>query len=246
MHRPGPFSNSNGRMTCYYYPELIYIPTADRTSVDTPRIFCRIIGKPHPNRYQLQTAYGVLERAYPASELNLLTEVASPAISTSIPTLHIGLTITLRQAATQASITTHIPISCTCTGGCSTSRCTCMKNNVQCTNYCHHGNPEACTRLASREDANTRAIVPRLAHSISDNNLHTIYRRSSKRRRNGSDTESATTSSHLQLPMDTTRTTRRVQSSRQLRSHTSFDTATDNSPSPDIHDTIIVGQSRAR
>jgi len=46
------------------------IPKQDRGTLDYPRIYVRVLGQPHPRRYQLQTQYGILEHFYPMAELN--------------------------------------------------------------------------------------------------------------------------------------------------------------------------------
>ena len=49
------------------------IPKEDQATLDYPRLYARILGQPHPGRYQLQTQYGILDRYYPTGELNLVS-----------------------------------------------------------------------------------------------------------------------------------------------------------------------------
>ena len=46
-------------------------------------------------------------------------------------------TLTLSAAAKKESNVERIGICCNCRTGCTTNRCTCHKNNEQCTQYCH-------------------------------------------------------------------------------------------------------------
>ena len=46
-------------------------------------------------------------------------------------------TLTLANAACQASTTTLVSVSCTCKKSCSNRRCGCFKNDLKCSIYCH-------------------------------------------------------------------------------------------------------------
>ena len=46
------------------------IPREDRTKTDdNKRLYCRIIAKPHPDRHQLLSKYGILIGLYPTKAL---------------------------------------------------------------------------------------------------------------------------------------------------------------------------------
>ena len=49
---------------------IILIPKEDRSILDHPRLYTRVVDQPHPGRYQLQTEHGILDRLYPTGVLN--------------------------------------------------------------------------------------------------------------------------------------------------------------------------------
>ena len=120
------------------------IPREDRAKTDNKRLYCRIIAKPHPDRHQLLSQYGILIGLYPTKAL----QRASPMLEHEFPPLNMEdiehqKTITLANAARQASTSVRISVSCTCKLRC-TGRCRCIKNNLKCSIYCHtnHTLPE--------------------------------------------------------------------------------------------------------
>jgi len=111
------------------------IPREDRAATDPPRIFCRVMTESYPNRYKLQTAYGLLKNHYPVNALLRVPEAAG--INISIPTTLISTEITLHAAAGMVSTSDRIGISCNCKGPRCSGRCRCIRNKVQCSVHCH-------------------------------------------------------------------------------------------------------------
>ena len=52
------------------------IPREYQAATDPPRIFCRVITESYPNRYKLQTAYGILKNYYSVNVLLRVPEAA--------------------------------------------------------------------------------------------------------------------------------------------------------------------------
>ena len=91
------------------------IPREDRTKTDdNKRLYCRIIAKPHPDRHQLLSKYGILIYLYPTKAL----QRASPMVEHEFPLLNAEdierqEKITLANAARQASASVRISVSST-------------------------------------------------------------------------------------------------------------------------------------
>ena len=102
------------------------IPREDRAKTDNKRLYCRIIAKPHPDRHQLLSQYGILIGLYPTKAL----QRASPMLEHEFPifsaeNIEHQTTITLANAARQASTSVRVSVSCTCKLRC-TGRCRCV------------------------------------------------------------------------------------------------------------------------
>jgi len=46
------------------------IPKEDRRALDYSRLYARVLAQPHPGRYELQTAHGILDWLFPTADLN--------------------------------------------------------------------------------------------------------------------------------------------------------------------------------
>ena len=101
---------------------------------------------PKFNRYKLSTAHGVLPTLYHTDDLLRVPE----AIVKSLTTTFIedpSIIITLHAAAARNSVTTRVAISCSCRVSCSTNRCSCYKNDVECSVACHTVDDLQCGNL---------------------------------------------------------------------------------------------------
>lgn len=51
---------------------MLRIPKEDRATTDNHRLLCMIKEIPHEGRHRIQTKFGILDRLYPTSELNVV------------------------------------------------------------------------------------------------------------------------------------------------------------------------------
>jgi len=133
---------------------IIRVPKEDRGTLDHPRLYARVVDRRHPERYQLQTERGILDRLHPTGVLNrvpnpelvgmsLLTSHILNPIHLFIPLLVSALdlssstsVITLHRAAAPTSQATEIFLYCTCShiSTCQSRRCKCFRSGAKCTN----------------------------------------------------------------------------------------------------------------
>lgn len=111
------------------------IPREDRAATNPTRITCRVLAESYPNRYKLQTKYGVLSNHYPVTQLLRVPDSASAQIA--IPSTPMSTVISLHAAAGKNSTSERIGISCNCKGPQCKGRCRCMKNKVKCSVHCY-------------------------------------------------------------------------------------------------------------
>ena len=103
---------------------------------------------PKINRYQLSTAHGVLPTLFHTDDLLCVPEpIADSLITTHTFVEDPSITITLHGAAARNSITTRVAILCSCRISCSTNRCSCFKNDIECSIACHTINNLECGNL---------------------------------------------------------------------------------------------------
>jgi hypothetical protein len=124
------------------------LPKGTTTSTDNKRVWAKILAKEHPNRYRLQTKWGVLKTLVPTRELNRAARLVADSID---PAEYKGgnKRILLSLVALKASLSVRVAISCKCKGKCGTNRCSCFKNKKKCSVYCHYNSEHDCGYLAS-------------------------------------------------------------------------------------------------
>ena len=103
---------------------------------------------PKINQYQLSTAHGVLPTLFHTDDLlRVPGPIADSLITTHTFVEDLSNTITLHAAAARNSITTRVAISCSCRISCSTNRCSCFKNDMECSVACHTVDDLECGNL---------------------------------------------------------------------------------------------------
>jgi hypothetical protein len=134
----------------------VKLPRGTRTSTDNKKIFAQVLSVQKPNRYKLQTQYGVIERLLPTKELERVP--LSMGIVVNRPSTKIALS----KAALEASTSDQAVVSCKCRGLCNKKRCRCFKEQKKCTIHCHGGDEDHdCGFLASLALRTEKAIVTR-------------------------------------------------------------------------------------
>jgi len=128
------------------------IPREDRAKTDNKRLYAKVIAKPQPERHQLLTKYGVLVNLYPTKDLQPATDLMSLEIDIPDTPQARETTLTLANAAHQASTTTRVSVSCTCKKSCSNRRCRCFKNDFKCSIYCH-------TKVSNDHDCGNLSVL---------------------------------------------------------------------------------------
>lgn len=117
----------------------VRIPRIDRANTDLQRLPCivvEIVGKACTTMYRLCCKVGVLNTCYGAGDLELFTGSFEFEVEgwRSMPVLSV------REAAKlQAPWNSFTKNRCTCKSRCNTKRCSCVRNNIECSNHCHRG-----------------------------------------------------------------------------------------------------------
>ena len=124
------------------------LPPGTKTSTDNKRVWAKVIAEEHPNRYRLQTKWGILKTLVPTRELNRVKKVLEDSLDQD-EYMGPSTPILLSQVALKASSSIRVVISCKCKGKCATKRCSCFKNNTKCSVHCHHDSEHDCGFLAS-------------------------------------------------------------------------------------------------
>ena len=117
------------------------ISRLDRATIDNKRILCRIVdiaGSKEQPRYKLRCLYGLLKGLHPTSALAAVSTAIQHSQGNSISINKTGNEIALAHAASQASTSNKVGVSCNCKKGCGTRRCRCYKNDLKCSIYCHN------------------------------------------------------------------------------------------------------------
>ena len=129
--------NKQHTIECFLAGDIVSLKILreDRAATDSPRIFWQVITESYPNRYKLQTSYGVLKNFYPVNVLLRVPEAAG--INLSIPTTLMATGIIRYAAAGMISTSHRINICCNCQGPECSGRCRCIRNKVPCSVHCH-------------------------------------------------------------------------------------------------------------
>src|SRR5947199_373192 len=133
----------------------VAVPSHDRGPTDSKCIFGKVLNvdENKPNRYQIITPYGVLDRLYPVKDLLLLPS----SIPLEIPNKQIKR-ITLAYAAYQESTSSAIPVTCSCKKGYTSTRCQCKKHKQKYSIACHEESIN-CRNLSSLATRTEKGIV---------------------------------------------------------------------------------------
>jgi hypothetical protein len=132
----------------------VKLPCDVCTSTDNKKLFAWVLGQPKPNRYKLQTEYGVIERLMSTKELERVglsmdVEVNSPSKK-----------IALSRAAIEASTSKRVVISYKYKGKCNTKQCRCFKEQKKCSVHCHRGDGDYdCGFLSSLAVRTEKALA---------------------------------------------------------------------------------------
>ena len=111
------------------------IPKEDRAPSDNLRIIVKILAIPLYSRHRVQSLYGIIKGLIPTRSLNVIAEQLVPGYMEDFKNAP-GKEILLSQAAAEASNAEKVALACNCRKKC-TKRCTCVKNNKPCSQYCH-------------------------------------------------------------------------------------------------------------
>jgi hypothetical protein len=134
----------------------IKLPRRTRTSTNNQKVYGRVLAVPRPNRYKLQTEYGVIE------QLLLTKELERVPLSMGIVVNGPNTKVTLSKVALEASTSDRVVVSCKCKGLCNTQHCQCFKEQKNCSIHCHGGDDDHdCGFLASMALRTEKALVSR-------------------------------------------------------------------------------------
>jgi len=119
------------------------------------RLFCKVIQKPHPDRYQLQTIYGIINRYYPTKELQHLPPNFTHPDLVQLQSLspYNANPLSLREAA-HLSTSTLPETTRKCKGKCETRQCSYKHLRSQCTTGCHSKALNVRTNLVQLQTLN--------------------------------------------------------------------------------------------
>ena len=141
----------------------------DRAATDNKRILCRIVyiaGSKEQPGYKLRCLYGLLKGLHPTSALAAVSTAIQKSQRSSISINKTGNEITLAHAASQASTSNKVGVSCNCKG-CGTRRCRCYKNDLKCSIYCHNTDYD-CKNLKSLAERTEIFLMPRESWGVLD------------------------------------------------------------------------------
>ncbi len=127
------------------------IPREDRATTDNHWVLCIIKEIPHEGRYRIPTKFGILDRLYPTSELNVVPSVDPDTYRLDFQNASTQ-TISFHAVAKRVDTSNKVATTCLCKKLCNPrSRCKCCKHKVQCSQYCHSARRDcgnACTDAA--------------------------------------------------------------------------------------------------
>jgi hypothetical protein len=110
----------------------ICIPRFDRGPLDDKRILGRIINVPRPDKYEVQTAHGIIEQLLPTLQLLLVPS----EIQLSLPSGQ-AKRVSLHYIAAQEASSQVVETSCNCKKLCNSRRCACRNAGLKCSIACH-------------------------------------------------------------------------------------------------------------
>ena len=136
------------------------IPKEARATTDNHRLLCMIKEIPHEGRHKLQTKFGILDRLYSTSELNVVPSADQEAYRLDFQNASTK-TISPHAVAKKVGTSNKVAITCLCKKSCNPrSRCRCRKNKVKCSQYCHSARRD-CTNAGTVEEGTDAAIISR-------------------------------------------------------------------------------------
>lgn len=85
----------------------------DRATTDNHQLLCMIKEIPHEGRHKLQTKFGILDRLYPTSELNVVPSADQEAYRLDFQNASTK-TISLHAVAKKVGTSNKVAITCLC------------------------------------------------------------------------------------------------------------------------------------
>ena len=139
------------------------ISRLDRAATDNKRILCRIVdiaGSKEQVGHKLRCLYGLLKGLHPTSALVAVSTAIQQSQGKSISINKTGNEITIAHAASRASTSNKVGVSCNCKKECGTQRCKCCKNDPKCSIYCHSTDYD-CGNLKPLTERTEISLMPR-------------------------------------------------------------------------------------
>src|SRR6266480_1469569 len=164
----------------------IAVLSHDRGPTDSKCIFGKVLNvdENKPDRYQIITPYGVLDRLYPVKDLLPLPSSISLEISSGRMKR-----ITLAYAVCQESTSSAIPVTCSCKKGCTSIRCQ-YKKHKQKYSIAYHEEGVNCGNLSSLATQTEKGIVQHgTKHRRANTGGLSVYWREDSHSVEGNDTE---------------------------------------------------------
>lgn len=150
----------NTRPLNTYHPGMIVkikLHRKNKPDKFTPLTVYGRVTQKHRGSYDVQTEYGVISRKLRNTEL---LPVKNP-LASNIHIPDVPEKISLGDVAIRESTATHVRVSSRCKKmPCGAGRCSCRKNNVQCSIHCHGKDPR-CDNEAHGNAFKEWATVPR-------------------------------------------------------------------------------------
>ena len=115
----------------------------------------------------LRCLYGLLKVLYPTSILTAASTTRQQSHGNSISISKTGNKITLAHAASPASTSNKVGISCNCKKGCGTQRCRLHKNYLKCCIHCHNIDYD-CENLRPLTKRTVISLMPRESWGVLD------------------------------------------------------------------------------
>ena len=140
----------------------VKIPKIDRPKASAPRqLFARITERKGTHLYQVQTQWGVIDRAQAVRNLGIVPPSLWQTTNNEIGNNR--REIALRTAARLACGGQLAKVRCGCRKMPCGNNCKCRKAQVKCTKYCHKvlaGQPDHCDNNAEGAAYHQQAVAP--------------------------------------------------------------------------------------